>query len=243
MVHRREGPGRRKRSAGCLYIQFARAPQAGRVKTRLQSALGPQGACELHCELLNHTAGQLYCLGSTPRELWVSGSAGSCGSHWLSRLAAHYGMTLRRQRGADLGERMLHALRDGLARYRRVVLVGSDCPGLDRGYLQKAAALLGEHDMIWGPARDGGYVLVGASRADASCFRRIDWGSSVVLSQTLARARVANLKHALLDYREDIDLPQDLALWRAVRGWGGDAASADTERLVAEGRRLCACSH
>lgn len=227
------------RKNDCLYIQFARAPQPGRVKTRMQPYLGPQEACELHCELLVCTAWQLQQLHASPRELWIMGDP----AHpWLSRVAGHCDMGLRRQRGADLGERMLHALRDGLSRYRRVVLVGSDCPRLDPDYLLDAALRLRHHDMIWGPAADGGYVLVGATRAHAACFRGVDWGSAAVMSQTSARAGECSVSHALLSLREDIDRPEDLPLWHSIRDGlaGTEVGSADGQGLLAQGLRLCA---
>lgn len=224
----------------CLYIQFARAPQAGSVKTRMQPALDPQEACALHCELLVYTATQLARLSAGARELWVTGDV----AHpWLSRVASHYGMGLHLQRGADLGERMLNALEDGLCRFRRVVLVGSDCPGLDPGYLRAAARSLDNHDMVWGPAADGGYVLVGATRVSAGCFDGIHWGSSEVMSRTLERARQCEVSHTLLPLREDIDRPEDLPVWQAMRQReSGQLDCQAREALLAEGRRLCACN-
>ena len=224
--------------AVCLYLQFARVPQAGKVKTRVQPSLGPQEACALHCELLVHTASQLNRVPASARELWVTGDV----AHpWLSQVASHYGMSLHLQRGADLGERMLHALRDGLSRYRKVVLVGSDCPGLDPGYLSKAASALDDADMVWGPAADGGYVLVGASRVDAACFDGIDWGSAAVMSQTLERARQCEISHAMLPLRDDIDRPEDLPLWWAIRDrQSGQSDRQALDALLASGRQLCA---
>lgn len=221
----------------CLYLQFARAPQAGKVKTRMQPSLGPREACELHCELLVHTASQLGRVPSSARELWITGGV----VHpWLSQVASHYGMTLYFQCGADLGERMLHALRDGLSRYRKVVLVGSDCPGLDPAYLVHAAKALDDSDMVWGPATDGGYVLVGASRVDAACFRGIDWGSAAVMSQTLDRARQSDISLAMLPLRDDIDRPEDLPLWRAIRHReSGQPDRRARDALLARGRELC----
>lgn len=228
------------RREACLYIQFARAPQAGRVKTRMQPVLDPREACALHCELLVYTATQLARLPAGARELWVTGDV----AHpWLSRVASHYGMGLHLQRGADLGERMLNALQDGLCRFRRVVLVGSDCPGLDTGYLRAAARSLEHHDMVWGPATDGGYVLVGATRVNPACFDGIGWGSSDVMAQTLGRARHCGVSHTLLPLRGDIDRPEDLPLWRATRQQEtGRPDHQGSDGLLEQGRRLCACS-
>ncbi len=224
----------------CLYIQFARAPQAGRVKTRMQPALAPQEACALHCELLLYTATQLARLSTGARELWVTGDV----AHpWLSHVASHYGMGLHLQRGTDLGERMLDALQDGLRRFRKVVLVGSDCPGLDVGHLRAAVESLDDHDMVWGPAADGGYVLVGGTCVNAACFDGIGWGSSDVMAQTLAQAHRVGVSYTLLPRREDIDRPEDLPLWRATQQ--REAGRRDYQRsggLLARGRSLCDCN-
>lgn len=206
----------------------------------MQPFLSACEACELHCELLLHTAVQLQRSSDSVRELWI---AEHVMHPWLLRVASHFDMDLRVQNGEDLGERMLHALEDGLARFSKVLLVGSDCPGLDSDYLRTAATLLDACDMVWGPAADGGYVLVGASRIDAACFRGIDWGSAAVMSQTLQRATESDISHALLPMREDIDRPQDLQLWRAIQ----DRESALSEQvagvdaLAAQARLLCIC--
>lgn len=229
---------RQLRREDCLYIQFARAPRAGAVKTRMLPHLDPRAACELHCELLAYTAQQLRRLGSQPRELWI---AGNLAHPWLRQVAEYYGIALRLQRGADLGERMLHALRDGLSRHQRVVLVGSDCPELDVAYLRDAASRLQHSDMVWGPAQDGGYVLVGARRAAAPCFRGVHWGSAEVMAQTLERARECDVSISLLPQRVDIDRPEDLVRWHSLRDQFmlTEAGSGTTGGLLAQGLRLC----
>jgi len=196
-------------------LQFAREPVPGRVKTRLQPVLDAAGACELHSALLTHTARQLATVARCERELWVAGDP----SHpVLVHAAALGGAAVRRQQGADLGERMQHALATALVGSARVVLVGSDCPGLDDAYVEAAFAALATADVVLGPALDGGYVLIGVRRVDALLFRDVDWSTSAVLAQTLARVDALGWRAALLEPRRDIDRPEDLAAWQQASG-------------------------
>jgi rSAM/selenodomain-associated transferase 1 len=228
---------RSARSAGCLFIQFARAPVLGQVKTRMQPRLSARAARDLHCGLALNTAWQLSRARAPDDalELWL---AGGDADPWCQDLAAVFSMRRKQQRGADLGERMLHALRDGLSRTQRVVLVGSDCVDLDAAYLTLAATGLRYHDMVLGPAADGGYVLVAARRAHAALFRGIDWGSERVLEQSLERARLAGVDVGLLPTRHDLDRPEDLPRWDAPRA---RLLAAGEQAADESWRRLAAC--
>ena len=196
-----------------LLIQFARSPVRGGVKTRLVPALGEQGACDLHITLVRHTCRQLLDAALGPVEIWVSGD----NQHPLFADCLTLGASgLREQQGEDLGERMYRALQDGLRRFRRVLLVGSDCPALDPDYLKSAADTLDDVPVVFGPALDGGYVLVGARDIDRELFRGIAWGGPSVLASTLQRADALGCAVATLNSRPDIDRPEDLRHWQAA---------------------------
>lgn len=200
--------------APCLFIQFAREPVAGAVKTRMSPSLTPQQALDLHCELVLWTSGTLARAGLGPVELAVAGSA----AHTLFEDCLGLGVgSLGCQQGGDLGQRMYNALAAGLQRFERVVLVGSDCPGIDADYLQQAMTGLDQADLILGPAMDGGYVLIGAKRISPDLFEGVSWGSSAVLAETVLRLQRMNWEWATLSPLADIDRPEDLALWEAVR--------------------------
>lgn len=197
-----------------LFIQFARSPQAGSVKTRMVPALGEEGACALHCELVRWTSRVLAGAGLGDVELHVSGAL----SHPLFQACIDDGIArVAPQRGRDLGERMYNAIADGLRRYRNVVLVGSDCPGMSRDYLTRAGAALERAPVVIGPALDGGYVLIGAREIRAPVFQAVDWGTAEVYRQTAANLRQLGWRWEALEPLADIDRPQDLALWRALR--------------------------
>ena len=196
-------------AADTLFIQFARLPRTGGVKRRLWPALGPEKACDLHRQLMEWTCGQLLGAGLGRVELWLS-EEGADPS--LDRCRALGLGPARLQRGADLGERMYHAFADGLARYDRVILVGSDCPGIDRDYLTGAAQALDRSEAVVGPALDGGYVLLGLGRLSRELFRGVSWGESTVFTQTVARLDQLRFDWLALEPLEDIDRPQDLAV-------------------------------
>lgn len=190
-----------------LLIQFAREPVVGAVKTRLIPALGPVGACQLHEALVWQTCRNLLAVEGAEVQLWVAGDT----AHPLFGRCREAGASgLHRQRGSDLGERMADALRRGLQQASRVLLVGSDCPGLDPDYLGSALAALARTPVVLGPAVDGGYVLVGARQPVDALFRNVRWGSGEVLAVSQANARAAGWEVTLLDERADVDRPADL---------------------------------
>lgn len=200
---------------GTRLLQFARCPVPGRVKTRMLPALTPEAACDLHSELVREVCTGLLAARLGAVELWVEGAQ----DHPLFQECLALGASdVRPQQGADLGERMQHALADGLCRAQQVLLVGSDCPGMDRDYLMQAAAALNSHDLVLGPALDGGYVLIGCRcRLPPTLFQDMPWGTSAVLELTRCRAADRGLKVAELRGLRDIDRPEDLAWWRASR--------------------------
>ncbi len=200
--------------SGLLLVQFSRTPRAGQVKTRMLPRLSPREACELHCELTRWTCRQLLESGLGTVELSVAGDRGhalfdECRALGASRVV--------RQRGADLGLRMYNALRCGLARYDSVILVGSDCPGIDSAYLREAVAALRTAPLVLGPALDGGYVLIGARTVRREIFEGIPWGSDQVFEKTAAALLRAGLRWKALAPLADIDRPEDLAVWEAIQ--------------------------
>ena len=202
----------------CLFIQFAREPVAGAVKTRMMPHLSPQEACALHAELVLWTAGTLVAANLGRVELAVAGEAG----HALFEACLGLGVAgLTLQRGANLGERMYDALVAGLDRFGRVVLVGSDCPFIDRSYLRQALEALQRVDVVLGPAADGGYTLVGARRVPREMFEDISWGTAAVFTETTGQLRRLGLPWAELPTLNDVDRPEDLAAWMTLRAARG----------------------
>ena len=205
-------------SPDCLFIQFAREPVAGAVKSRMIPYLSPREACALHTELVLWTAATLVGAQLGRVELAVAGAAG----HTLFQDCLDLGVAgLTLQRGADLGERMYNAMVAGLDRFERVVLVGSDCPSIDRDYLCQALGALKQDDIVLGPAADGGYTLVGARRVPREMFEGISWGTAAVFTETTLRLRRLGVAWCELPVLNDIDRPEDLPAWTALRAARG----------------------
>jgi uncharacterized protein len=115
------------------------------------------------------------------------------------------------QADGDLGRRMedafARAFADGA---ERVVIVGSDLPELSASLLRRAFDALDVHPAVLGPARDGGYYLLGLRRMVPGIFDGIAWSTPDVLAATLARFRAADVAPAMLDELADVDEVQDL---------------------------------
>ena len=193
-------------------IVFARAPERGRVKTRLAAELGAEEALSVYCRLAERVVAAVRAGGSysvtvayTPR-----------GAEPLMRRWLGTSVALRPQSGGDLGERMATAVADAFsAGAERVVLTGTDCPDVTADVVEEAFTRLDAADVVVGPASDGGYYLIGMSRAHRALFDGVPWSSVDTLRATLDRARASGLSVALLDERRDIDTAEDWRAWLA----------------------------
>ena len=111
----------------------------------------------------------------------------------------------------NLGERMLAAVQLLFGRnYAPVILIGTDSPALAPEHLVKALDLLEDYKLVIGPARDGGYYLIGMKYPEDRIFKDISWGSHKVLEETLTSCDRFGIKYCLLDLIGDIDRPEDL---------------------------------
>jgi hypothetical protein len=190
-------------------IVFTRYPEAGTTKTRLIPALGAQGAADLQRDMTERTVAEARRLAESRRvALEVRFEGGSAG-----QMAAWLGDDLRclPQGTGDLGDRMERAVRQTLDRgARRAVIVGTDCPDLTADTLADAFDALADHDLVLGPAADGGYYLIGLRQDAPALFEDIPWGTSEVLRRTLSQADELGLRVQLLDELADVDRPDDL---------------------------------
>jgi len=211
-------------------IIFTRYPKPGETKTRLVPVLGEQGAAELHrrmAERIVEAGGALKRFRPVSLEIRYHGGTESEMSQWLGPDHLY-----KLQGDGDLGERMFSALDEAFAAgSERVVLIGTDIPRLNREILQKALQELRSHDLVLGPATDGGYYLIGLSRRpDRALFTDVTWGTQTVLESTLAVARKLGLSTGLVDPLSDVDRPDDLGFLAGHRATGvgkHDANSRD----------------
>jgi rSAM/selenodomain-associated transferase 1 len=203
---RREQPKRQSRERLILFTRF---PESGRTKTRLIPALGAKGAVALHDRLAKHALGQarrLAELRGAEFSVHHAGGSASAMRIWLGE-----GIAYEPQRGDDLGARMAEAFRDAFSGgAERVVIMGSDCPDLSAEILSRAFDTLETDPVVFGPAFDGGYTLIGLRHPCPELFSGIEWGGRTVLMDTIRKAWQNDLQVTLLDPLRDIDRPEDL---------------------------------
>ena len=192
-------------------IVMARWPAPGRCKRRLASSLGAAAAARIQARLTDHTLAVGRQLG-IELVLAVDGLAPRA----ARRLGDQLGVgRIVLQGGGGLGVRMQRQFqRAATERARRVVLIGSDLPQLERADLASAFAALDHQQAVLGPACDGGYWLIGLRRPEPALMEGIAWGSEQVLEQTLAALARRGLEPALLPWRRDLDRGEDLGPWR-----------------------------
>ena len=210
-------PGSRER-----LILFTRYPEPGTTKTRMIPKLGAEGAAELQRQMTRHIVSRVTeftGLHPTPLEVRFEGGNKNLMQAWLG-----VGFDYSPQGKGDIGLRMGRALEDKFGDgCETVVIIGSDIPDITGDIIQKAFEGLKSHDLVLGPAGDGGYYLIGMRKtafiqANLRLFDEIHWGSDAVLSQTLAVAKELRLNYILLDTLYDVDRPEDLVVWhRALK--------------------------
>lgn len=198
-------------------IVFSRYPAPGKTKTRLASVLGPEAAARLQQEMAEHAlrrARALVAERPVALEVHYQGGSERLMASWLGAEIRYYP-----QAGGGLGARMdnafLEAFRTGA---EKVVLVGTDCPGITPSILRSAFNLLGLFDLVLGPARDGGYYLIGLRKRVPEIFQDVPWGAATVGAQTLATARDLGLRAVTVDPLVDVDRPEDLPVWDREAG-------------------------
>jgi len=193
----------------CLIGVFARASEAGRVKTRLIPCLGALAAARLHAKLVGQAVHNALASGSRRVELWCTPSVRQ---PLFRGLATQYPLHLRTQRGGDLGERMADAFLRMLEHARGAILVGSDCPARTaQDFVEAREALQHGCDAVLGPVEDGGYHLIALRRLNPRLFAGVSWGTDRVLAQTRRRLRSLGWRWHELPERWDVDRPEDLA--------------------------------
>ena len=222
----------------CAIGIMAKVPQRGRVKTRLVPPLSPDEACALAGCFLRDVAASIVAAGRAhPAIQGIAVYLPRGEEHALAGVLPE-GFWLLPQRGADLGERLLHATGDLLAAgFGSACLVNSDSPTLpERLLLDAAHALERPGDrVVLGPAADGGYYLVGLKRPHRRLFEDIAWSTPAVLAQTLERARELDLEVHLLPEWYDVDDGESLrVLCRELFGSrdGIDGRGASTRALL-----------
>ncbi len=190
-------------------ILFSKLPRPGHAKSRLAAEIGVEAAARLATAFLQDTTSMLQ---REAGRLFVAYEAGGSDVDTATRFGTADAFA---QNGRDLGERLADAFEQSFRRgARNPVLIGSDSPTLPGHLLDMASRALATHDVVLGPATDGGYYLIGLQTPRPGIFEGIDWSTGAVLEQTLTRCLDAGLRVFFLPTWYDIDTATDLTAAR-----------------------------
>lgn len=189
---------------------FVKNPLAGKTKTRLAQDVGNEMALAMYGQMMDYTRRQALQLSGVNRRLLYSEMVPET-DMWSTG-----GFERSVQQGEDLGERMERAFQDAFAAgAERVIIIGSDCPGITSDLLVTAFAALQQTDVVLGPAIDGGYYLLGMRRLIPELFREMEWSTESVADLTRQRIADQDLSLTELAALSDVDYLED---WLSY-GW------------------------
>lgn len=187
-----------------LLIIFYRNPELGKVKTRLAATLGDDKALAVYLKLVNHTQAITESLGVDKMV---------CYSHYVDKEDswANDGYLKQLQKGDTLGDKLMYAVQDAFEKgYQSVCVIGSDCYELTEHILKEAFERLKSSDTVIGPAKDGGYYLLGMNQFVPDFFGNKEWSSASVSRDTIDDFKRLNLTYFELPELSDIDREEDL---------------------------------
>ena len=184
-------------------IILIRNPILGCVKTRLAADIGDFNALNVYKSLLIYTRNITSSINSS-RLLFYSDFI-DLNDDWEDKIYEKYV-----QSGNDFGEKMLNAFKIALTHHELTVIIGSDCIELNSKIINLAFKKLKDFDVVIGPARDGGYYLMGLKNIYPQLFQNKNWGTDSVLSETINTIKDLGLIYHLLPLLGDIDTLKDL---------------------------------
>ncbi len=198
-----------------VILLFAKAPVEGEVNTRLIADIGVQAATQLQRDLTdqrllmltetNFCAVQLMCLPDVTAAYFID-------------CKARYSVTLLPQLGTDLGMRMLNGIKQALRQYKYCIVIGTDAPALDEVFIEQAIdSLKAGSEVVFVPAEDGGYVLLGLQQPHAFLFQNINWGTAEVMQQSINALNENGVSFSALDTCWDIDRMEDYRRYLALK--------------------------
>ncbi len=191
-----------------VLIIFIKNPILGKAKTRIAATEGDERALEIYEELLTHTHKVslectcerfvYYTYFIDEKDQWKSENFNKC-----------------MQAEGDLGQRMQAAFKDCLGLgAEKVLIIGSDCGALQASHIEMAFEGLANHDLVIGPAEDGGYYLMGMKKDDFFVFENKEWSTSGLLKATIKEIEEKQRSYHLLETLNDIDTIDDYNEWK-----------------------------
>jgi len=187
-----------------LIMIFIRNPELGKVKTRLAKTIGDEKALVIYKLLLDHT-NKIAKRVNAHKAVFYSDFT-TVNDRWKND-----GFIQLTQKGKELGEKMSNAfLKSFNMGYKKVIIIGSDCFELNENIITDAFTILNDNEVVLGPAKDGGYYLLGMKFFHPSLFQNKVWSTENVLLDTLLDLSNLNLSYKLLPTLSDIDEEKDL---------------------------------
>jgi uncharacterized protein len=188
-----------------VILVFLKPFEAGYVKTRLAATIGDGLALKVYRHLVNYTLRQLYMLDKVADVILCYSQQPTAKQHLISEFPHMI------QKGDDLGSRMLHALEWAhIRKYNKKIIIGTDCFELTTAILEEAIKCLSTEKVVIGPAKDGGYYLIGMNAPHVDLFTNIPWSTSEVFTLTKKMIEHLKLDWVALPTLTDIDREQDL---------------------------------
>ena len=197
-----------------IILLFAKAPIAGNVNTRLIPDIGEEKATSLQYDLIHQRLSMLTSAGLCNVSLMCApGTQHEC----FVECEQKYAIQLIAQSGCDLGERMFNGVEVALRHYKYCIVIGTDAPALNEVTIEHAIeALHTNTGVVFVPAEDGGYVLLGLQHSCDFLFEGIDWGSSEVMQQSRDQLKLNEISHRELATCWDIDSLEDYQRYLAM---------------------------
>ncbi len=195
-------------SEGDLLIVFVKCPDKGKVKSRLSGTFSEESVVELYKCFVEDVLDAVGSAGFKPLVAFYPAGEMYGITTWLGS-----GYNYFPQTGADLGERMKNAfLRVFAQGSPRAVIIGSDIPELKGEIIKDAFESLRSHDVVIGPAFDGGYYLIGFSRDSfvPRIFEDMTWSADTVFSRTIDILNNEGRNVCVMPSERDIDRPEDV---------------------------------
>ena len=205
-----------------LLMIFVKNLVRGKVKTRLAKDIGKDAAVDVFLELIRHT-------NRTTRNLAVDKNIYYSDYPEMEDLWRPGIYTPHIQKGNTLGEKMARAFEDAFCSYRKVIIIGSDCYDLTSAIINEAFVQLEKNDMVVGPARDGGYYLLGMKEFAPQLFHKKKYGTESVLEELTDEVHALGRSIHKLPVLTDIDTLTDLR--SSDIQWGRDGKGRDRNTL------------
>lgn len=198
-------------------IVFQKNPVLGQVKTRIAKILGEEKALEIYRFLVWKTHEQITLLTNWDVFLYYSDFTEKV--DWKPKKGE---ISYHLQKGKDLGERMRNAFEEIFHKgYTRILIIGTDCPQLTEETLNNAAKELNNYDVVFGPAKDGGYYLLGLKKLYNGLFQDIPWSTESVLELSIQYLKQNKISFQTTSSLSDIDTAEDWDKYqKSFQGFG-----------------------